>query len=138
MVSKPGNLLSWVVSPVLSLQLLAGRDLRDARDPSLEPARNLDQKARPLQQSMGIRLVAEADAAVDLNILAGVLDGCGARDEERAFDLQQRVVAAVIHGHGCEGRLVAASRDASAMLAQWCFTAWKLPIGRPNCSRMAA
>ena len=31
-----------------------------------------------------------------------------------------------------------ASSAATSMLAQWCFTAWKVPIVRPNCTRSLA
>ena len=31
-----------------------------------------------------------------------------------------------------------ASSVATSMLAQWCLTAWNIPIGRPNCSRTSA
>ena len=31
-----------------------------------------------------------------------------------------------------------ASSAATSMFAQWCLTAWKVAIGRPNCSRTLA
>ena len=31
-----------------------------------------------------------------------------------------------------------ASSVATSMSAQWCFTAWNMPMGRPNCTRSFA
>ena len=31
-----------------------------------------------------------------------------------------------------------ASSEATSMLAQWCLTAWKVAMGRPNCTRTLA
>src|SRR3546814_4587069 len=56
---------------------------------------------------MRVRFIAEADAAVNLDVLAGVLDRRGAGDEQGRFHLQRRIRATLVDRHRREADLIA-------------------------------
>src|SRR4051812_15357385 len=101
------SLASLSSSSIVPAELGTGRALSDAQERRLEAARDLHQDARSLQQAMWVGLVAEAHTAVHLNVLAAVVEGCGACDVKRTFDLQRGVVSSVVHGDRCKAHEVA-------------------------------
>src|SRR3546814_13724289 len=84
-VPKPMPLLA----PVMIATCMSPLRLRicDAHIRRFQPAGNGDQDLRTLQQQMRVRFIAEADAAVTLDVLAGVLDRRGAGDDQGGFHL---------------------------------------------------
>src|ERR1700724_2451942 len=56
---------------------------------------------------MRIRLVAEAHSAMDLDVLAAILQRSRAGNEERALDLQSRIIASLVNGNCRKACLVA-------------------------------
>ena len=67
---------------------------------------------------MRVRLIAEAHSAMNLDVLAGVLQRSRAGNEQRALDLQRRVIASLINCNRGKTCLVAPRRAALTMLAQ--------------------
>ena len=93
----------------------------------------------PAQVQVRVVLPGEADAAVHLDVELGA--AVRGRDGQRRRD--GRGVAELVTAAGPRpGRRPTprrlASSVATSMLAQWCLTAWKVAIGRPNCSRTFA
>src|SRR5882724_4393978 len=56
---------------------------------------------------MRIRLVAEAHSAMDLDVLAGIVQRSRACNEQRALDLESRVIASLINRNSSKACLVA-------------------------------
>ena len=92
----------------------------------------------PAHQEVGVVLPREADAAVHLDVEVGVLEE--GRQGERGGDRGGQLELVEIAGGRGSGVPTAAvaSSAATSMSAQWCFTAWNMPMGRPNCTRSFA
>src|SRR3546814_10689862 len=82
-VPKPMPLLA----PVMIATCMSPLRFRicDAHIRRFQPAGNGDQDLRTLQQQMRVRFIAEADAAVNLDVLAGV------GSEEQPSELQSLI-----------------------------------------------
>ena len=87
---------------------------------------------------MRVVLPREPDAAVHLHVQVGAQVGRGA-GEGRGDRRGVRALVATGRRRAAASQTAAvASSVATAMLAQWCLTAWYIAIGRPNCSRTLA
>ena len=62
----------------------------------------------------------------------------GERLRDSNIDLAWLNTAGVQGYHAASHTAAVAISVATDMLAQWCFTAWNMAIGRPNCSRSRA
>ena len=88
---------------------------------------------------MRVVLPGEADAAEHLHAVLGVLERGVERERERGRRRGERDASP-----GRRRRAPrptprhARARPDSSMSAQWCFTPWNCPIGRPNCTRSFA
>ena len=84
-------------------------------------------------------LPREADAAVHLHAEVGALVGRRQRRARRRSPRRTRTGRRRRPLRGAASHTAAvASSVATAMLAQWCLTAWNMAIGRPNCWRTLA
>src|SRR3546814_19879336 len=97
-VPKPMPLLA----PVMIATCMSPLRFRicDAHIRRFQPAGNGEQDLRTLQQQMRVRLIAEADAAVNLDVIAGVPDRRGAGDETGRSHLQRRIRSQTRHSVG--------------------------------------
>ncbi len=84
-------------------------------------------------------LPRDPDAAVHLGVEVGAQVG-GGRGERRRDRGGVGELVAARRSRPCAASHTAlvASSVATSMLAQWCFTAWNIAIGRPNCRRSLA
>ena len=102
-------------------------------------------RGRPPQVQVRVVLPGEPDPAVHLDVEAGVARR--GRDRERRRD-RRGVAELIVVSVGARSAASAArpasqvaavaSSAATSMLAQWCLTAWKVAIGRPNWTRTLA
>ncbi len=127
----------------VDVQFAADALLRERRDPA-QPARRAAEELRnpvcATQIQMRVVLPGDADAAEHLDAVLGVglgeLDARGRRDG--GGDRQLRFVGSVGGAGAASAAATATCSERSSISAHMCLTAWKLPIGLPNCSRTFA
>ena len=84
-------------------------------------------------------LPRHGDTAVHLGVEVGAL--VAGRQRQRGGHRRgvgELVAARPSAARAASHTAAVASSAATAMLAQWCLTAWNVAIGRPNCTRTLA
>ena len=115
------------------------RQRRDAAQPTRLAAEELRNGVRPTQIQVRVVLPGDADTTEHLNAVLGV--GLGGLDADCRSDGGGDGKLGVIGGRGAWAASAAATdtcSERSSISAHRCLTAWKLPIGLPNCSRTFA